>query len=111
MNNIIYEDNIIVSIVTTDEPFGVKGLFKESLAEGLRVFEIRMGYMEVVDIEKILKEAGITEKGIFYGLEEIVTHHFLWKIFSVLKRLSPPFVQFHDLPSNKLHGVLTRIEL
>ncbi len=30
-----------------------------------------MGYMEVVDIEEILKEAGIVEKGIFYGLEEI----------------------------------------
>ena len=111
MNNIIYEDNIIVSISTSDKPFGVNGLFKENLAEGLRVFEIQMGYMEVVNIEKILKNAGITEKGIFYGLEEIITHHFFWKIFSILKRLAPPFVQFHDLPSNKLHGVVTRIEL
>jgi KUP system potassium uptake protein len=110
-NNIIYEDNIIVSIVTTDEPFGVEGLFREDLADGLRLFEILMGYMEVVDIEGIFKRAGIAEKGIFYGLEEISTNHFIWKIFSIFKRLAPPFVQFHDLPANKLHGVVTRIEM
>lgn len=67
--------------------------------------------MEVVDIEEILKKAGIVEKGIFYGLEEIATHHVIWKIFSIFKRLAPPFVQFHDLPPNKLHGVVTRIEM
>jgi KUP system potassium uptake protein len=111
MNNIIYEDNIIVSIVTTDEPFGVNGFFKEKIADGLRIFEIQMGYMEVVDIEEILKRAGIVEKSIFYGLEEIATHHVIWKVFSIFKRLAPPFVQFHDLPPNKLHGVITRIEM
>ena len=111
MNNIIYEDNIIVSITTLDEPFGVKSLFKEDLAPGLRAFEIQMGYMEVVNIEKLLKEAGINEKGIFYGLEEISTRNIIWKIFSMIKRLAPPFVQFQDLPPNKLHGVVTRIEL
>jgi KUP system potassium uptake protein len=111
MNNIIYEDNIIVSITTLDEPFGVKSHFKEDLAPGLRAFEIQMGYTEVVDIEQLLKNAGINEKSIFYGLEEITTTNFFWKIFSMMKRLAPPFVQFHDLPPNKLHGVVTRIEL
>jgi KUP system potassium uptake protein len=111
MNNIIYEDNIIVSITTLDKPFGVKSLFKEDLAPGLRSFEIQMGYTEVVNIEQLLKNAGINEKSIFYGLEEITTRNFFWKIFSMLKRLAPPFVQFHDLPPNKLHGVVTRIEL
>jgi KUP system potassium uptake protein len=111
MNNIIYEDNIIVSIATLDEPFGVKTLFKEDLAPGLRAFEIQMGYMEVVDIEQLLKKAGINEKGIFYGLEEISTRNIIWKIFSMMKRLAPPFVHFHDLPPNKLHGVVTRIEV
>jgi KUP system potassium uptake protein len=111
MNNIIYEDNIIVSITTLDEPFGVESHFKDELAPGLRSFEIQMGYMEVVDIEQLLKEAGINEKGIFYGLEEIATRNIIWKIFSMIKRLAPPFVQFHDLPPNKLHGVVTRIEL
>ncbi|HVN95271.1 MAG TPA: KUP/HAK/KT family potassium transporter [Syntrophorhabdaceae bacterium] len=111
MNNIIYEDNIIVSIVTLDEPYGVASSFKENLADGLRAFEIKMGYTEVVNIEGILKQAGIEEKGIFYGLEEISTHNGFWKIFSIMKRLAPPFVQFHDLPPNKLHGVVTRVEL
>lgn len=111
MNNIIYEDNIIVSIVTLDEPFGVKSHFKGELAPGLRAFEIQIGYMEVIDIEQLLKNAGINEKGIFYGLEEISTRNIFWKIFSMMKRLAPPFVHFHDLPPNKLHGVVTRIEL
>jgi KUP system potassium uptake protein len=111
MNNIIYEDNIIVSITTVDKPFGVRSFFKEDLAPGLRAFEIQMGYMELVDIEQLLKGAGINEKGIFYGLEEITTRNIFWKIFSMIKRLAPPFVQFQDLPPNKLHGVVTRIEL
>lgn len=111
MNNIIYEDNIIVSITTLHEPFGIKSSFKADLAPGLRTFEIQMGYMEVVDIEQLLKKAGINEKGIFYGLEEISTRNIFWKIFSMIKRLAPPFVQFQDLPPNKLHGVVTRIEI
>jgi len=111
MNNIIYEDNIIVSITTLDEPFGVKSFFKADLAPGLRMFEIQMGYMEVVHIEQLLKEAGINEKGIFYGLEEISTRNIFWKMFSMIKRLAPPFIQFQDLPPNKLHGVVTRIEI
>jgi KUP system potassium uptake protein len=111
MNNIIYEDNIIVSITTLDVPFGVESHFKDNLAPGLRAFEIQMGYMEVVDIEQLLKKAGINEKGIFYGLEEIATRNIIWKIFSMIKRLAPPFVQFQDLPPNKLHGVVTRIEI
>jgi KUP system potassium uptake protein len=110
-NNIIYEDNIIVSIKTREYPFGVEGRFADDLAPGLRVFEIVMGYMEVVNIEGIVKQAGINEKTIFYGLEEIATKSPIWKAFAVLKRLTPPFVQFQDLPASKLHGVVTRIEL
>jgi KUP system potassium uptake protein len=110
-NNIIYEDNIIVSIIKLDNPFGVTSSFKDTLADGLRVFEIRMGYMEVIDVEKILKESGIDEKTIFYGLEDIVTDNVVWKIYSTIKKLTPAFVQFYKLPSHKLHGVLTRIEM
>ncbi len=110
-NNIVYEDNIIVSLMRMDNPFGVCGSFKGDLAEGLRVFEIYMGYMEVVDVEKILKDAGVNEKTIFYGLEDIVTENVVWKIYSIIKKLTPPFVQFYDLPTHKLHGVLTRIEM
>ncbi|VVB92794.1 Low affinity potassium transport system protein kup [uncultured archaeon] len=110
-NNIVYEDNIIVSMIKLDNPFGVASSFKETLAEGLRIFEIRMGYMEVIDVEKILKESGIDEKTIFYGLEDIVTENIIWKIYSTIKKLTPPFVQFYKLPPHKLHGVLSRIEM
>lgn len=110
-NNIIYEDNVLVSIIRTDEPFGVNNYFKEPLGPGLRVFEIRAGYMEVVDVEEILKQAGINEKTIFYGLEEITTGNIIWKIFSVIKKLTPTFLIFYKLPTNKLHGVITRVEM
>lgn len=110
-NNIIYEDNIIVSIVRRDDPFGITGFFNACYAEGLRSFEIQLGYMEVVDVEEILKEAGIDEKTIFYGLEDIATRNIVWKLFSIFKRLTPAYVQFYKLPPGKLHGVITRVEM
>jgi KUP system potassium uptake protein len=110
-NNIIYEDNIIISIHIKDNPFGMSGGFKKKLAEGLRLFEIQVGYMEVVDIMGLLKEAGIDEKTIFYGIEDIVTKSPIWRIFGIIKRLSATFVQFYKLPAEKLHGVVTRIEM
>jgi KUP system potassium uptake protein len=110
-NNIIYEDNIIVSITIGNNPFGATGAFKADLAKGLRFFELNTGYMEVMDIDEILHRAGIQEKVIFYGLEEVATEHFVWKIFAIIKKLTPPFVQFYDLPADRLHGVVTRVEM
>jgi KUP system potassium uptake protein len=110
-NNIIYEDNIIVSIVRRVDPYGVTGFFKETLADGLRTFEIQCGYMEVLDVEEVLKEAGISEKTIFYGVEEIHTTNPVWHLFSAIKKLTPNIVQFYDLPPNKLHGVVTRVDV
>jgi KUP system potassium uptake protein len=111
INNILYEDNILVTIIKRDDPVGVIGFFKEDLGNGLRIFEIQCGYMEVPDIEEVLREAGIEENTIFYGLEDIVTDNIIWKIFSIIKRLNPSFVQFYKLPSHKLHGVMTRVEM
>jgi KUP system potassium uptake protein len=110
-NNILYEDNIIVSIIRRDDPFGVIGFFKADLADGLRHFEIQMGYMEIIDVEEILRQAGIKEKAIFYGLEDIATRNIIWKIFYIFKRLTPAYVQFYKLPPHKLHGVITRVEM
>jgi KUP system potassium uptake protein len=111
INNIIYQINVLVSINITDEPFGVKGFFKDDIAEGLKSFEIQIGYMEVIDVEKIISQAGIDENVIFYGLEDIFTENPIWKIFAVIKKLTPSFVQFYSLPSNKLHGIITRVEI
>jgi KUP system potassium uptake protein len=110
-NNIIYENNIFISIIKSDSPFGVETSFKRELAKGLSLFEIRMGYMEIIDVEQILKDNGITEKTIFYGIEDIFTNNLIWKVFSVIKKLSPSFVQFYRLPPEELHGVMTRFEM
>ena len=67
--------------------------------------------MEVIDVARILKEKGIYEKTIFYGLEDIFSNNMMWKIFSVIKKLSPSFVQFYRLPPEELHGVMSRFEM
>jgi KUP system potassium uptake protein len=110
-NNIVYDDNIIISIIRTEQPFGVTWGVTRELTPGLSIFEIYLGYMEIVDIANILKEAEIDEKTIFYGMEDIVTTHIVWRIFGALKRLSPSMVQFYKLPSDKIHGVVTRVDL
>ncbi len=111
INNIMYEDNVFVSIITLDDPFEAVGFFKEDLAPGISVFEIQLGYMQIIDVQEILKQAEIDAKAIFYGLDDIVTKNFVWKIFAMIKDLTPSFAQFHKLPSHKLHGVITRVEM
>jgi KUP system potassium uptake protein len=110
-NNIVYDDNIIVSIIRTEQPFGITWGVTRELTPGLSIFEIYLGYMEIVDIGTILKDAEIDEKTIFYGMEDIVTTHIVWRIFAAIKRLSPSVVQFYKLPSDKIHGVVTRVDM
>ncbi len=110
-HGIIYEDNVFVSIIKRDDPFGITSFFKDDLAEGLRVFEIQMGYMEVVDIEEELRGAGIEERTVFYGVEEISTMNPIWKLFYFIKRNTSTFIRFYQFPPKKLHGVLTKVEL
>ncbi|MCL5023242.1 MAG: KUP/HAK/KT family potassium transporter [Nitrospirae bacterium] len=110
-HGIIYEENIFISIIKRDDPYGVTGFFKEDIAKGLGAFEIQMGYMEVIDVEEILREAGVEERTVFYGLEDISAGSLVWKAFSLLKRITPTFIQFYKFPYKKLHGVLTKLEL
>ncbi len=110
-NNIVYEDNIVISIIRTEQPFGVTWGVTREITPGLSIFEIYLGYMEIVDIGSILQEAGIEEKTIFYGMEDIVTVHIVWRIFALIKKLTPSVVQFYKLPADKIHGVVTRVEL
>ncbi len=42
-NNIIYDDNIIVSIIRTEQPFGVTWGVTREIAQGLSIFEIYLG--------------------------------------------------------------------
>lgn len=110
-SNIIYERNILISIDRTEEPFGVEVLPKKDLAPGLEVFEVVAGYREVLDIEGLLKQYDIREKVIFYGVEDIVTRNPAWRIFSLIKRVAPNFVQFNKLPPSRLQGIVTRVEM
>lgn len=110
-NRIIYDDNIIVSIIRTEQPFGVTWGVTREVSSGFSIFEIYLGYMEIVDIGNILKEAEIDELTIFYGMEDIVTTHVVWRIFAAIKRLSPSLVQFYKLPADKIHGVVTRVDM
>jgi len=110
-SNIIYERNIFISIVRTDEPFGINCHHKTDVGSGLEFFEINAGYMVVLDIEKLLKAHGISEKVIFYGIEDIETRNPVWKVFALIKKLTPNFVQFNKLPAAKLQGVVTRVEM
>jgi KUP system potassium uptake protein len=109
-SNIVYERNVFASIVRTDEPFGVFTC-QEQIDPGLESFQIRAGYMERLDIEGILRENGIREKVIFYGVEDITTDNLAWRLFAILKKLTPNFVQFNQLPASKLQGVVTRVEM
>jgi KUP system potassium uptake protein len=110
-SNIIYERNIFISIIRTDEPFDVVCHHKKDVGTGLEFFAINAGYMEVLDIEHLLKAHGISEKVIFYGIEDIETKNPFWKVFSLIKKLTPNFVQFNRLPAAKLQGVVTRVEM
>lgn len=110
-SNIIYERNVFISIVRTDEPFGVQAELRPGIGPGLDSFEVRAGYMEMIEIERLLKDNGISEKVIFYGIEDIATNNPVWKMFSTIKKLTPNFVQFNKLPASKLQGVVTRVEM
>jgi len=108
-NEILYEENILVSIRITDHPFGISTQHDRDLAPGFHAFLITAGYMEIVDIIGLLRADGIEEKTIFYGMENIVSDKFFWKLYGLLKKVTPAFVQFYELPPEKIHGVITRV--
>lgn len=109
-NNIIYSKNIFVHVNKTNEAFGVSTEITD-VAEGLKVLRVNVGYMQTLKFEKIFKELKINEKVIFYGVEEIETSNPLWIAFSLIKKITPTFVSFYNLPTHKIHGVVTQIKL
>ncbi|MCL4542647.1 MAG: KUP/HAK/KT family potassium transporter [Deltaproteobacteria bacterium] len=110
-NNIMYEKNVFVSIERTEKPYGTNSLFRNDIASGLNQLAIKAGYAEVVDVEEILRKHNIDETVIFYGFEEIVSNNLFWRIFALIKRLSPSFVRFYKLPAEKVHGVMVRVKM
>ena len=108
---IMYEKNILVSVENTDVPYGVRLERYEEVSPGLFILEISYGYMEVPNLPALFKEWKFEEKAIFYCAEEIKTDKFFFKFFIVLKKIAPNWVSYFDFPYNKLHGVVTRIEI
>jgi KUP system potassium uptake protein len=108
---IMYEKNILVSVENTDVPYGVSLDKYEEISPGLFIVRILYGYMEVPDLPVLFKEWKFNEKAIFYGAEEIKTDKFFFKFFIILKKIAPNWVSYFDFPYNKLHGVVTRIEI
>lgn len=109
-HGIVYEENIFLSLIRKNEPYGIH-VSLEEISPGIKILRIYHGYMEYLKIEEILKEQKIEERVIFYGIEDIQSNQIFWKLYGFIKQISPNFVKFLELPSSKLHGVLTRIEI
>ncbi len=105
---IFYEDNIFVQIIKKSEPFGIEYRLVE-VSQGLRVLNINIGYMQKFKIEDILKDLKIKEKVIFYGVEDMQTNNIFWKIFRIMKKITPSFVDYYHLPAHKVRGIITKI--
>ncbi len=109
-NNIIYSDNIFVSVNKLNDPHGVHWEM-EDIIDGIRVLKINTGYMEILDLESILRSYGIHEKAIFYGVEDIETTNPFWIVFDKIKKITPSFIHFYKLPVHKIHGVMNQISI
>lgn len=110
INNILYTENIFVQINKTSDAYGVT-YDLTPVTTGLTLLKINVGYMQVFKLETILKELSIKEKVIFYGIEDIETNNFFWHIFSFIKKITPTFVSFYNMPTHKIHGVITKIKI
>jgi len=65
----------------------------------------------VVDVEEILREEGIEERAVFYGLEDIITSNPVWKIFHFIKRNTPPsLISINFLPKSSM-ALLTKVTM
>ncbi len=109
-HGIIYEKNYFLSLVKKEEPFGVEVKLKDKLAPNLELIEIRYGYSEILDVEKLLRKVEVNERVIFYGVEHIKAEKLVWSLFATMKKALPAFVEFYKFPPEKVHGVSVRVE-
>lgn len=110
-SGIIYEKNILFSVITSDKPYGINFSEMKEFTNGLYGLTATVGYMHVPDLPKLFKSQGISEKVIFYGVDDIITKSWTYKIYAFIKKITPSFANFYKFPYNKLHGVVTRHEL
>lgn len=108
-DKIVYTDNIFIQINQLSEAEGINYELTD-ITEGLRLIKINLGYMEHLELENVLKDLDIRETVIFYGVEDIETDNPIWKVFALIKKVAPTFVSFYNLPTHKVHGVITQVK-
>lgn len=107
---IIYEENILMTITQTLRPYELEYAIFD-LGHNLKVLQVEMGYMEVVDMREVFEKFSINPRAIFYGIEDIITSNPILKLYSVIKKISPSFESFHNFPTSNIHGVITKVRV
>lgn len=110
-SGIVYEKNILFAVETADVPYGFNISEMKEFTKGLSGLTVSIGYMEVPNLPELFKRQGISEKVIFYGVDDIKTNKIFYKLYAFIKKITPSFASFYNFPYNKLHGVVTRHEL
>ncbi|MCX5773013.1 MAG: KUP/HAK/KT family potassium transporter [Fusobacteria bacterium] len=110
-NNIIYEKNVILSIIITEEPFGTNCYFEPPVAPGFQRFVIEHGYKIQPNVNSLMLKNNLKPTVIFYGIEHIQSRSFIWKLYSLIKKLTPSYVEFYRIKPSKLHGIITRVKM
>ena len=90
---------------------GCSAVLKTGLARAGRLSKSTPATWRSSTSRRSCRSNGIREKVIFYGIEDIATNNPLWRVFAIIKKLTPNFVQFNKLPASKLQGVVTRVEM
>jgi len=110
-SGIIYEKNILFAVESADVPYGITFSEMKEYTKGLYGLSVSVGYLQIPNLPELFKRQGISEKVIFYGVDDIKTNKLFYKIYAFIKKVTPSFASFYNLPYNKLHGVVTRHEL
>ena len=107
---ILYEKNVFLSINITENPYGIKYELKELDSKNqLYQIQIKAGYLEIIDINKILESLNVNPTIVFYGQENINSVNLFIKIYSFLRKISPTIVDFYNFPLQKTIGITTNV--
>ncbi|OGU65559.1 MAG: potassium transporter Kup, partial [Ignavibacteria bacterium RBG_16_36_9] len=96
-SGIIYEKNILFAVETADVPYGINFSEMKEYTKGLYGLSVSVGYLQIPDLLKLFKTQGISEKVIFYGVDDIKTKKIFYKIYAFIKKVTPSFASFYNL--------------
>lgn len=67
--------------------------------------------MQFIHLLTIIRQVGIEETTIFYGMEEIVTNNSSGRCMRLLNVSHRHLFRHYRLPPGTVHGVVTRLEM